>query len=288
MALAALAFSTIGLFARAAYAGDGTPLDLLVIRYVVASVVLWPTLALAGVPLRRPPRQTAALLALGIIYAASAYGMFLALEHLPVGLTILLFFTYPVLVNLFSWLLGERPSRSRLGALGLAVAGLVLMVRFDASGAEPQWMGAALSAALLVACFQVIAARLLRACPAPVMLAHVQGASALVYLAVGAAVAVPLQLSLAGWAAAVALGLIPSALAMGLVLAGVARVGPSRGAIVSTLEPLLATLWAALLLGERLAPLQLVGGALIVGALGVLALAPRAEQPSAQAKSATS
>ena len=105
-------------------------------------------------------------------------------------------------------------------------------------------------------------------------------------LAVGAVVAVPLQLSPSGWAAALRLGLISSALAMGLVLAGVARVGPSRGAIVSTLEPLLATLWAALLLDERLAPLQLVGGALIVGALGVLALAPPAIPSSAHAKSA--
>lgn len=47
---------------------------------------------------------------------------------------------------------------------------------------------------------------------------------------------------------------------------------PTHTAIVFTLEPVFATLTSYLLLGERLAPLQLVGGAMILGAVAAPAL----------------
>jgi drug/metabolite transporter (DMT)-like permease len=51
---------------------------------------------------------------------------------------------------------------------------------------------------------------------------------------------------------------------------------PTHTAIVFTLEPVFATLTSYLLLGERLGPLQLVGGAMILGAVA----APALERPA--------
>ena len=45
------------------------------------------------------------------------------------------------------------------------------------------------------------------------------------------------------------------------------RIGPFRTALIMNLEPLLATILAAPLLGELITPLQAVGGAVMLGAL---------------------
>ena len=45
------------------------------------------------------------------------------------------------------------------------------------------------------------------------------------------------------------------------------RIGPFRSALIMNLEPLLATLLSAPLLGEVITPLQALGGAIMLGAL---------------------
>ena len=45
---------------------------------------------------------------------------------------------------------------------------------------------------------------------------------------------------------------------------GIGLIGPSRVAIISSVEPLVSILLAVLILGERLLPLQIVGGAFIL------------------------
>jgi drug/metabolite transporter (DMT)-like permease len=50
--------------------------------------------------------------------------------------------------------------------------------------------------------------------------------------------------------------------------AGLARLGPAPTTLLATLEPVLSLTWAASLLGESLAPVQLAGAAMVVA--GVL------------------
>jgi drug/metabolite transporter (DMT)-like permease len=50
-------------------------------------------------------------------------------------------------------------------------------------------------------------------------------------------------------------------------LAGMAIVGPTRASVLSSLEVIVTLVLAAVLLGERLAPLQWAGAALILGAV---------------------
>jgi drug/metabolite transporter (DMT)-like permease len=59
-----------------------------------------------------------------------------------------------------------------------------------------------------------------------------------------------------------------------LLLVGVARIGATRAAIISTVEPVAGAACGALVLGETLSGLQLLGGALVVGAVLVTARRP--------------
>jgi DME family drug/metabolite transporter len=75
-----------------------------------------------------------------------------------------------------------------------------------------------------------------------------------------------------GWALLLYLGLIPSALAYGLFLTGMRSTPATVASVLTLVEPLTATILAAILFGERLGALGLLGGALLLGAILVLAL----------------
>ena len=80
--------------------------------------------------------------------------------------------------------------------------------------------------------------------------------------------------SVSGWAAVLAIALVSTVLAVGLFVVGLKHLGASRTALISTLEPVLTMLLAALFLAERLAPAQFVGGALVLAGALLLAFAP--------------
>jgi drug/metabolite transporter (DMT)-like permease len=70
------------------------------------------------------------------------------------------------------------------------------------------------------------------------------------------------------WLALLYLALLATLLAFGVQTWAQKVLPPVRVALISSLEPVFAALWAALLIGERLTPRELAGGALIV--LGVV------------------
>jgi drug/metabolite transporter (DMT)-like permease len=69
------------------------------------------------------------------------------------------------------------------------------------------------------------------------------------------------------WLALIGFGVF-SAFAVAAFLAGSRRIGAARAALLSTIEPVYTIVMATLLLGERLDPLQVLGGGLVV--VGVL------------------
>ena len=58
-------------------------------------------------------------------------------------------------------------------------------------------------------------------------------------------------------------------------ITGIRMLGPSRAAILATLEPVIGVLLAAWLLAEQPTPIQIVGGALILAAAVLLQLRSR-------------
>ena len=74
----------------------------------------------------------------------------------------------------------------------------------------------------------------------------------------------PIDTTARGWALIGALALFSTVIAVTALAAGTARVGPSTASTLSTFEPLVATVLAVIVLDERLAALQLLGGVLVV------------------------
>ena len=78
------------------------------------------------------------------------------------------------------------------------------------------------------------------------------------------------QYSPVGWGLLVYLGVVPTALGYGFYLRGLRTTTATVSAVVVLLEPLISTLLAVTLLGERLSPHGVVGGALLVASVAFL------------------
>jgi drug/metabolite transporter (DMT)-like permease len=69
------------------------------------------------------------------------------------------------------------------------------------------------------------------------------------------------------WPPLLAFGLVATALAIQTFYAGVRRIGAARASIVSTIEPVYTITLAVILFGETLAPIQVLGGVLVLAAV---------------------
>src|SRR3954451_12900158 len=141
------AFGAMGVFGKLAYAEGATVGTLLAVRFLLAAALFWTAGAIArawrardALPVPGAPvavRDVFLGLGLGAGgYALQAGCYFAALERIDASLLALLLYTFPGIVAVAAIALGrERFNARRLTALGLACAGLVLVLAGAAPGA---------------------------------------------------------------------------------------------------------------------------------------------------------
>lgn len=234
---------------------------------------------LAGPEHRRSALYRIGLLA--VLAAAFQACYFTALSLTTVGLaTLVTIGTAPVVVAAVETLRGSA-SRGSLPVVVLALLGLGLLVGLPATGADPLAAVAGAAAAVVAgSAFAVMTLVGARTVPGldPMV---ATGASFVVgglLLAVPAALlgrlAFPVTFLGVGLLALFAV--LPTALAYTAYFRGLsASTSPGTGAVLALLEPLTATVLAAVVLGERLEPAGMVGAALLTVAVLVAARADR-------------
>jgi drug/metabolite transporter (DMT)-like permease len=259
-------------------ARDGLPVaTALGIRFAVAASLLLLYLALRRAPLLpvRGERRNALLLgALG--YGGEAALFYLALQRGSAGAVSLLFYAYPAIVTLLEVVLRLRPPKLvAFAVVVLSTVGVVLIVLTgDAVSITPGGVGFALGAAASFACYLLLSQRLVPASPPAATGAHVAAGAALALLTVAVVTGLPhvpardVPLLLLNGAA--------TAVAFALLYAALAHLTAGAAAVVMTLEAFVTVGLAALVLGERIRPLQLVGGLVVVAAALLVAHGARA------------
>ncbi|CAN5757365.1 DMT family transporter [soil metagenome] len=286
--LAAVCFATLGPLSRFAEDAGVASLTLVAWRAALGAMMmvgfvgaLWVT----GVarPVRfgaLPARDRWFMLAAAVANTALNLSVFIAFTRISIALALLVFYLYPALVAIVSvtWF-GERLDRLRWLALGLSFTGLVLVVagaggigQVDALGVGLAFLGG------LAQVFFVLAARHgFVHVPGPQAAGFTMAGAFLLYLLLSALtgslgeLAVPASSAGALWPVLVA-GILGAGIPTVAYITGIRMLGPSRASILATLEPVVGVALAAWLLGERPTPVQLVGGALIVGAAALLQL----------------
>ncbi|MFE1663259.1 DMT family transporter [Microbacterium sp. P02] len=293
----ALAFSSSGPFMKPLLEAGWSVGAALLVRMAVAGLVLAPALVSALRAersfLRRHWRIIVGFGLTGVAGCQIFY--FSAMQRMPVAVALLIQYLAPVLLVLFAWARTRR-APSRLVVVGsiVAIGGLILVV--DIAGAAFDLLGTlfALGAAICVGAYFLISERAGDDLP-PLALASgglFTGAAlvgVLGLIGVLPLTAPAVSVELAGvsvpwfvpllWVAAVATSV---GYAFGVM--AVPRIGSRLASFVGLSEVLFALGFAWLFLGETPAPVQFVGGALIlVGVVLVRMDASSAGEPRGQA-----
>jgi len=270
--LAAAGFGAMAIFAKVAYAAGFDARSLLLLRFAIAALLLWAIVALRRPAL--PPRRLLVVAALlgAVGFAVQAAAFFASLERIDASLASLVVYAYPALVLLGAIALGrERPNPVRIGALALASAGIVLVLAGGGAGAlDGTGVALAFTAAVAYAAYILVADRTVGGVDPFLLTAIIITGAGLATAGWNLAAGMPdLHVAVSGWAALAGVAVISTVLPATAFLLGLRRVGAGTAAIVSTIEPVVTVGLAMLAFGERLTPLQALGG---VGVLAAVAL----------------
>lgn len=295
--LGALTFAINGTVSKAILLSGLDPARLSQLRVTGAFLIL-----LIFVAVNRPERLKISrsewpyLAAYGVLgVSMTQYLYFVALQYLPVGVALLIEFTAPVFVTLWFRFVLKEPTRATVWlALTIALIGLALVAEvwrgftFDAIG-----LVAAFGAALALSTYYILTDRQVRLPEPrdPVSLTMWGfGFAALFWViaqpwwtfpwsdfrgssdaSLGSIIGDrPLWL-LSAW-----MIIMGTVVPFWLVVVSMRHLRASQASVVGLTEPLLAIIVAWLVLSEALSPVQLIGGAFILG--GVI-LAERSRAP---------
>jgi drug/metabolite transporter (DMT)-like permease len=225
---------------------------------------------------------------LGLLIALQSLCLYSAVARIPVALALLIGNTFPILLALLTWLLGGPPPTRRACVLmGVILCGLVLVLDLPAwlssSGRiTPAWrlgVGFAFAGACLFACGLWITEHRLSALPGAVRSLYTIMIVFCGMLLAGAAGLVPGGMnppaSGSGWLALLALSVL-YATAFSVLFICVPRLNMARNAPVMNIEPVASLLFAWLMLDQVFGGMQLLGGAVVLGSIVMLAYSRRA------------
>src|SRR5919198_2138120 len=280
-ALSAATFGTSGSFASALIAGGWTPGAAVTARIGIAALILTvpAVLQLRGrwALLRR---NLSTVVGYGMFAVAVAQLCFFnAVEHLSVGVALLLEYSGTLLVVAWVWLRhGQQPRRLTVAGAALAIIGLVLVL--DLTGAQHVdvvgilW---GLAAATGLAVYFVVSSHTGNPLPPIAMAWGGLSVGALVLLVAGAVGVLELDATTAdadfgghrvSWVLpVVGLSLVAAVIAYAAGIGAARRLGARLASFVGLAEVLFAVLFSWALLGQAPSALQAVGG--VVGLAGI-------------------
>ncbi|MES2746163.1 MAG: DMT family transporter [Bdellovibrionota bacterium] len=269
--LSGICFGFLGIFGKSLFDKGVVPGELLSLRFSMAAILTFIYIAIRRPALFRVSRHTLlSTAALGIFgYALFSFCFFSALKGLSVSLTVLLLYTYPVLVALGGRIFfGERIQSEKLWAFPFALLGLLGLVWGDFSIERAEFLILGFIAALFYAIYILASSRLLRGVDPLISTPLIQTFAAItlgsMYLRDNART---LWIVEHNWFLLLLIAVVCSIAAMGLFQAGLQKLNGWEVSILSTTEPLTGVLLATFFLAERLTLVQMFSALLVVLAL---------------------
>jgi DME family drug/metabolite transporter len=262
------------------------PIDPLILsqsRTTFSFIVLMVALVLlrGWKRLRLPVSDFRRMFVLGIFgVAASNYLYYLAIQKTNVATAIILQYTAPILVLLYTVARGlQKPTVQRISAVGLAVTGIALVIGiFGSSGFRLDAIGviAALGAAFSFAFYNVGGHSILARYDRWTVLLYVIFSASLFWIVVNPPWKIATaHYSVDQWLFLLVFSLISVLAPFSLYFAGLQHLEPTRAIVVSCLEPVFSIVIAAVALGEVMRPLQTFGIVLVLVAIVVVQLPDR-------------
>ena len=237
-------------------------------RVLTFAAVMSLILAIRRISPVLPPRQAFQCVLVGLLFCGELYGLLSSVSYIPVGLAMIIMYTYPLMIAIAGWLSGtESFTVDRLLAILAAFAGLALALHTP--DAEIDWRGVAWAVftAVTFSAVLIVSGRTMRNVDRRILMLYLTStAAAIVGVVSLTAVSLEWPRTQQGWTllgASTGLYVVAST----LLYAAIKMIGPFRTAIIDNSAPVWAIVLAALLLGQRMSGMQIFGGALVIGAV---------------------
>ena len=247
-------------------------------RSGATALVVGALLLIQRVPLALTARQRKALPLIGVLIAIQSLCLYSAVARLPVALALLVFNSFPLMTALWARVLyRHRPERALLIAMPVILLGLVLALDVlgaaSGLGAAGQWREIGAGVAFALGASTTFGLAL-------VLTQHEAGGldgrlrtfatMAMVALLAGAAVVwrggLALPVAPAGWWGLALLTLLYGT-GITILFTVLPRLGVVGSSAVMNVEPVFALVLAWLILDQHIAPVQVVGALVVVGAV---------------------
>jgi len=276
---AAIMWASSGVAGKALFAGGITPFELVQVRVTVSTLLLALLFSLYSRNLFRIRCKDLGYFFLlgGVAMALVQVTYFYAISKIQVAAAIFIQYLAPVMVAFFSicfW--KERLTPTKFLSLVISLAGCYLVVGgYNLHLMQMNRVGilCGLASALCFATYTLFGERgMHRYSPWTVLFYAFLFATFTWHI-----IYPPFQYLWAGyslnqWGWLLYISVIGTLIPFALFFVGVNFIRSTRASITATLEPISAGFFAYLFLGEVLEPLQIVGGAMVVGAIVLLQL----------------
>jgi drug/metabolite transporter (DMT)-like permease len=265
----ALSFACNTALASVAYRNGASALSVLTYRTLLATAALFVILKVAGVPMTLSPRKRWIAWALGVLLGTYSYGLLGAIQYMPLALAVLTFYLWPLIMGVAAASLGMERMTPALGvALVVAFAGLVLALDVQAGTLSPIGVALAASGAVLNVVMMLANRKLVGAQQdsRPVTL-HMLMTGSLTYIVACLVWGdFPLPQSGLGWTAFLGVGVFYS-FSIICVYISLSIIGPMRAGLFANFEPIASVFIGTVILGQAMKISQLLGAALVLGAI---------------------
>ena len=256
------------------------------VRSSITALVVGALLWWQQVPVRLSARHRKALPLIGVLVTVQSLCLYSSVARLPVALALLAFNTYPLWTALWARVVyGHRPAPRLLRAMPVMLLGLALaldvMGAASGLGAAAQWgrIGAGVAFALAAAATFGLALVLTQHEAGDLdgrlrTFTTMAGVGAMALAAMAWQGGPQLPLAPAGWWGLAALTVLYGT-AFTVMFTVLPRLGVVANSAIMNVEPIFALVLAWAILGQAIAPMQVVGGLLVVATVVWLGLRRR-------------
>jgi drug/metabolite transporter (DMT)-like permease len=265
---AATMFTISDVSGKVALESGADVLSLLTFRSALGLGLMFLWLRMGKPAVALTPRATWISLALGLLTVGNLIGVYTAIALVPVSIAILTYFVYPLVTGIAGAITGIDRLTGQGAATALAAFfGLALII-----GAHPtdlSWLGplAAFGGAVCRTAILLISRAGLKNTDSRLVTWYTLWSSMLIFAALSlAAHDWHWPQTAPGWAAFLSIGVTTTA-AILTIYVSTQRIGPFRTALCMNLEPFMTAVLGAIVLGDRLTPFQILGGAIMIVAL---------------------
>ena len=272
-------------FSKRAYESGANTVGVLIVRFTIAAVLMLLIRQFSsGQRVWPQPRLMFDLFLLGAIgYSGAAFFYFTAIENMSTGVSIVIWYIYPVFVVLIGWAIFKtKPKRQTIFSLVSAMIGVAITAG-QPGNATTKGVILVLLSSLTYTFYTLSGSRAFKKTDlytgVTIVMAGAASTFWLYWLLAPSSTPVLFPQHTAGWVWIGALAIFATVLSTSTLFAGLKILGPNTTSVVNTVEPVLNIVAGILFLNEVFSLQQGVGAVFVVGALLYLGIHETRSQP---------